>query len=59
MNLRLRVQKLIDNQRSASKESYLVIAQSKEEEIEKVNEIKSNFKFDESLLMITVFKLYD
>lgn len=59
MSLRSRIQKLIDNQRAASKESYFIIAQSKEQEIEEINKIKSNFDFDESLLMITVFKLYD
>lgn len=59
MSLRLRVQKLIDQQRMESRESYFVIAQSKEQEVEEVNKIKAAFRFDESLLMITVFKLYD
>lgn len=59
MSLRLRVKKLVRQRRLSHKRSFFIIAQSKEQEEEDIAKIKSEFKGDDSLLIITVFKLYD
>jgi len=59
MSLLRRINKLLEKQSFAKKKTYFIIATSKEEEKMKVGKIKANFNGNESLLMITVFKLYD
>lgn len=59
MSLRMRVKKLVDNRRLASKQTFFIIAQSKESEDEQVAKIKMEAATDDSNLLITVFKLYD
>ncbi len=59
MSLRARVQKLIDRRAQSMRRNFFIIAESKEKEDFEINRIKSEFVGDFSLLMITVFKLYE
>jgi len=59
MSLRLRVKKLIKQRRLNNERSFFIIAESLEQEVHEINKIKSEFKGADSLLMITVFKLYE
>ena len=59
MSLRIRVKKLVKQKLLSNKRSFFIIAQSLEQEAQEIAKIKSEFKGDDSLLMITVFKLYD
>lgn len=59
MSLRLRVKKLIKNRRIRSKRTFFIIAESFEQEEQEITKIKSEFIGDQSLLIITVFKLYE
>lgn len=55
----MRVKKLVENRRMASKKTYFIIAESKESEDAQVAAIKLEAQTDDANLLITVFKLYD
>ena len=59
MSLRMRVKKLVENRRMASKKTYFIIAETKESEDAQVAAIKLEAQTDDANLLITVFKLYD
>ena len=59
MSLRMRVKRLVENKRLASKETYFIIAESLQSEEEQIARIKLETRTEESNLLITVFKLYD
>lgn len=55
----MRVKRLVDNRRRASKKNYFIIAESKESEDAQIAKIKLEIGGLDSDLMFTVFKLYD
>ena len=59
MSLRNRVNKLIENRKSSQKRNFFIIAQSKEQELRDIQKIQDEFKGDLSLLLITVFRIYE
>ncbi len=59
MSLRLRVKKLIERRQLSLKKSVFIIAQSKEQEERDIKREQEAFVGDKSLLMITVFRIYE
>jgi len=58
MSLRMRVRKLVENRRMASKKNYFIIATSLESEEEQVANIKESDPANQATAIFTVFKLY-
>ena len=59
MSLRARVNKLIENRQAALIKNVFIIGTSKQQEEEEIAVAKNNFTGDLSLLMITVFRIYE